>query len=61
MSDREPESTEPSETAPPTVEKKSFEQPAKTRRMLWAVGIGVGGYMVLRGLYGVITGDLGQP
>ena len=30
------------------------------RRMLWAVGIGVGGYMVLKGAYGLITGDT-QP
>ena len=31
------------------------------RRALWAVGGVVGGYMILRGVYGLITKDDEQP
>ncbi|MBK7819696.1 MAG: hypothetical protein IPJ61_01120 [Tessaracoccus sp.] len=33
----------------------------KARRTLWAVGLGVGGYMIIRGVYGILTGEEGSP
>ena len=33
----------------------------KARRTFWALGLAAGGYMIIRGLYGVITGEEGTP
>lgn len=47
------------EVAPAT--PKRYANVSPTRRGVWVVGGLVGGYMIIRGLYGVITGEDQQP
>lgn len=40
---------------------KPYANAGPGRRALWVVGGGVGAYMIVRGLYGVITGEDAGP
>ncbi|MFT3889042.1 MAG: hypothetical protein QM713_12890 [Arachnia sp.] len=41
----------------PTPEANPKAQVTPARRTLWAVGLGVGGYMIIKGVYGLVKGE----
>lgn len=45
---------EPEPEPAPTGGKREV---TKARRTFWMLGLAAGGYMIVRGLYGVITGE----
>ena len=49
---------EPEPEPAPTGGKREV---TKARRTFWMLGLAAGGYMIIRGLYGVITGEEGTP
>ena len=61
MTERDSEAAGPIDESPVDDAPSSAAPADKTRRLLWVGGVGVGSYMVLRGLWGVLTGEDEQP
>lgn len=54
---QEPTPAEPAVEQPP----RRYENVSTGRRALWVVGGAAGTYLIVRGLYGVITGEDQEP